>query len=111
MRELETDRLLLRQFSIDDLNDLARFFADERVTKYMGTRGETATREESEVALRSIIAHWGRHGFGRWAAVLKGEGRLIGYGGLRSYAGDAELVYLLDYSYWGRGLATEMARA
>ena len=109
--EKETERLLLRQFSPDDLCELARIFGDARVMEYIGIHGGPITREETEVALRSIIAHWGRHGFGRWAAVHKEEGRLIGYCGLRALGEYAELVYLLDHPYWGRGLATEMARA
>ena len=38
-------------------------------------------------------------------------GKLIGYGGLRSFEETPELVYLLAKPYWGIGLATEMARA
>ncbi len=110
MPEIETDRLLLRQFKMDDLDALAKLFADPEVVKYLGS-GEPASRAETETALRSIIAHWERHGFGRWAAVYKPTGGLIGYGGLRSFHGEPELVYLLGQSYWRRGLATEMALA
>lgn len=109
--EIETERLLLRQFEWDDLDDLVRICGDARVMKYIGLRGEPMAREETRQALSSIFAHWQRHGFGRWAAVHKNECRLIGYSGLRSFGKDAELVYLLDFPYWGHGLATEMARA
>lgn len=110
MPEIETDRLLLRQFKMDDLDALAELFADPQVVKYLGS-GEPASRSETETALRSIIAHWERHGFGRWAAVYKPAGGLIGYGGLRSFHGEPELVYLLGRPHWRRGLATEMALA
>lgn len=110
MPEIETDRLLLRQFKSDDLDALSELFADPEVVKYLGS-GEPASRAETETALCSIIAHWGRHGFGRWAAVYKPTGVLIGYGGLRSFHGEPELVYLLGQPYWRRGLATEMALA
>ena len=91
MPELETDRLLLRQFALGDLDALAQIFADPEVVKHLGS-GEPASREETETALRSIIAHWGRHGFGRWAAVYRPTRELIGYGGLRSFQGEPELV-------------------
>ena len=110
MPELETDRLLLRQFVPDDLDALAQIFADPEVVKHLGS-GQPASREETETALHSIIAHWGRQGFGRWAAVYKPTRELIGYGGLRNFHGEPELVYLLKKSYWDHGLATEMARA
>jgi len=110
MPEIETDRLLLRQFTLEDLDALAELFADPEVIKYLGS-GEPVSREETETALRSIIAHWERHGFGRWAAIYKPTGVFIGYGGLRSFHGEPELVYLLGRPYWRRGLATEMALA
>lgn len=111
MLEIETDRLRLRQFTPGDLDDLARFFANPAVMRFMGVAGETHSRGEVEQALQSIIAHWEKYGFGRWAVTLKGHGGLIGYGGLRSFGRDAELVYLLDEPYWGRGLTTELASA
>jgi RimJ/RimL family protein N-acetyltransferase len=109
--EIETDRLRLRQFTPDDLDDVARLFANPAVMRFMGVAGETHSRAEAEKALHSIIAHWGRYGFGRWAVIYKNCGKLIGYGGLRSFRQNAELVYLLDQPYWGRGLATELANA
>jgi RimJ/RimL family protein N-acetyltransferase len=67
--------------------------------------------EETEVALKSMIQHWHRHGFGRWAVEDSASERLIGYAGIRSLDGRAELVYLLAKEYWGRGLGTECANA
>jgi len=110
MPVIETDRLLLRQLTLDDLDALAQLFADPEVVRHLGS-GQPVSRAETETALRSIIAHWERHGFGRWATVDKETGGLIGYGGLRSFHGEPELVYLLGRPYWGRGLATEMALA
>ena len=69
------------------------------------------TLEETETALVSIIKHWERNGFGRWAVISKKDGKFIGCAGLRSFEGIAELVYLLDEPYWGKGLATEIALA
>lgn len=110
MVEIETDRVRLRMFKMSDLEALSHIFGDPDVIRHLGS-GKPATREETEVALQSIIRHWERHDFGRWAAIDKQTGTLIGYGGLRSFHGDPELVYLLAKPYWGRGLATEMARA
>ena len=107
---IETERLQLRLFTLDDLDDLSLIFSDPDVVKHLGT-GKPAPREETEQALHSVINHWERHGFGRWAAVFKATGKLIGYSGLRSFNGTPELVYLLDKPYWGLGLATEMAQA
>ncbi|HEY0407786.1 MAG TPA: GNAT family N-acetyltransferase [Pyrinomonadaceae bacterium] len=110
MDEIETTRLRLRQFTPDDLDDLADIFSDALVLKYLAA-GTAATREETEVALLSMIRHWQRNGYGRWAAIDRATQKLIGYGGLRSFDGTPELVYLLDRPYWGIGLATEIALA
>jgi RimJ/RimL family protein N-acetyltransferase len=108
MDEIETVRLRLRMFTTDDLDELSLIFADAEVVKHLGT-GKPAPREETEFALHSILRHWERHGFGRWAAVDKQTDKLIGYGGLRSFEDTPELVYLLARPYWGKGLGTEMA--
>jgi RimJ/RimL family protein N-acetyltransferase len=111
MHEIETARLRLRQFTPADLADLARIVADPEVMKYLGRVPGPLTAIEAETFLNSVIAHWARHGFGRWAVVERGGGRLIGCAGLRSHEGVAELNYLLDKPYWGAGLATEAAEA
>lgn len=110
MDVIETARLHLRQFTPGDLDDLYPIFSDAEVVKFMKT-GAVVSREETASALTSIIKHWEKHGFGRWAVVLKETGKLIGYGGLRSLYGTPELVYLLAKPYWGLGLATELAKA
>jgi ribosomal-protein-alanine N-acetyltransferase len=117
MTELTTTRTHLRMFTVDDLDALARITANSDVMKHLGITGEPISRTETETALHSIIKHWSRHSFGRWAVVHKDDGQLIGFAGLRWFeqvlneGGKPELVYLLDKPYWGQGLATEIARA
>lgn len=110
MPSIETDRLLLRMIRADDLDHLAALFADPDVVKYVGD-GKPAGRDEAVRALESIIKHWETHGFGRWAVVDKITGEFIGFGGLRSLFGTPEVVYHLAKAHWGKGYATEMARA
>lgn len=107
---IETDRLRLRMFRDSDVDNLAALFADPEVMRYVGN-GEPVDRAEAEKALASIIAHWERHGFGRWAIEDKETGEFVGYGGLRSLFGTPEIVYHFATRHWGKGFATEMARA
>ena len=97
-------------FRLADLDSLAALLADPEVVRYVGN-GLPIMRTESENALRSIIRHWDIHSFGRWAVVDKETEEFIGYGGLRSLMGTPEVVYHFVKAHWGRGLATEMARA
>ena len=56
-----------------------------------------------------VFRDYQRHGYGRWAAVLKENGRVIGFAGLKHLddVGESDLGYRLFKEYWGRGLATE----
>jgi ribosomal-protein-alanine N-acetyltransferase len=108
--ETETARARLRMFTLGDLDELFIILSDPEVVRHLGT-GLPVTKDEAEVALKSIINHWERNGIGRWAVVDKGSGRLIGWAGLRLLEGTPEVVYLLARNYWGSGLATELGRA
>ena len=110
MPSIETERLRLRIVCPEDLDDLANLFADPDVVKYVGD-GKPASREAAANAVESMIAHWQKHGFGRWIAVDKSNGAFIGFGGLRSLFGTPEVVYHLTKKNWGKGFATELARA
>ena len=109
-RVIETARLRLRMFRPEDLDDLAALFADPAVMRYVAD-GKPTGRDEAEKALASIIEHWRRQGFGRWAVEDKVTGEFVGFGGLRSLFGLPEVVYHFAKAHWGKGLATELARA
>ncbi|HEX8288529.1 MAG TPA: GNAT family N-acetyltransferase [Pyrinomonadaceae bacterium] len=107
--KLQTRRTVLRMFTPDDLNELAAIFGNANVMKYLGLDCQPISREETETALLSIIKHWKEKNFGRWAIIEKENNRLIGCAGFRSYEDAAELFYILDEPFWGKGLATEVA--
>jgi RimJ/RimL family protein N-acetyltransferase len=107
---IETARLRLRMFGLEDLDNLAALFADPEVMRYVAD-GKPVGREEADKALRSMIAHWRRHGFGRWIVEEKETRQFVGFGGLRSLFGTPEVVYHFAKAHWGKGFATEMARA
>jgi [ribosomal protein S5]-alanine N-acetyltransferase len=110
---LETDRLVLRHLSLEDLDTLAAIQADPQVMRYF-TSGPR-TKDEVLSELERCIALQDRHGFGLWAAIEKADGRLIGRCGLLPQAlqgrEEVEIAYLIDRSRWGLGLGTEAAIA
>lgn len=108
----ETERLVLREVVADDLDALARLFADPEVMRFsFGLRSREQTREWIERSKR----HYAEFGWGLWAVDTKADGTMIGYCGLiPEDLGDVteiEVGYRLRADYWGRGLATEAARA
>jgi RimJ/RimL family protein N-acetyltransferase len=110
MAEIETERLLLRMFRPDDLDELACLFDDPDVMRFVED-GKPRGRDEADKALRSILKHWERYRFGRWAVVDRSTREFVGFGGLRSLSGTPEVVYHMATAHWGKGLATELARA
>lgn len=110
--ELETERLRLRMFSPGDSFELSSITRDPEVMRFIG-EGRPISAEETAANLRSIINAFHRRGFGRWAVVHKESGRLVGYCGFSASipAAGVELAYMLGRPFWGRGLATEAARA
>lgn len=107
---IETASLRLRMFRPEDLDNLAGMFSDPLVMRYVAD-GKPAGRVVAEKALTSMIAHWRREGFGRWAAEDKRTDQFVGFGGLRSLFGTPEVVYHFWPAHWGKGLATELACA
>src|SRR5438309_1605402 len=108
--EVETSRLRLRPIVLDDVDALTSLFSDPDVTRYLSST-KPMERAEVEVAVRSMIAHWERNGFGRLAIIHKQTENMIGYSGLRTLDGTPEAVYTIARQYWGQGLATEAAKA
>jgi RimJ/RimL family protein N-acetyltransferase len=112
VEELETARLHLRMFSLEDLDALCNITRDPEVMRFIGD-GRTLTRDETETNLISIIRAFQRRGFGRWAVTKKEGGPLIGYCGLSRSMDEVgvELAYLFAREEWGKGLATEASVA
>ncbi|MBX3026894.1 GNAT family N-acetyltransferase [bacterium] len=108
---LHTARLLLTRIAAADLDELRRMHRDPVV---MATLGGVRSDEVSADILTQLMAHWDAHGFGYWMAHERATGAFVGRGGLRRVVvggGDeVEVGYALMPQFWGRGLATELAR-
>ena len=110
---LVTERLELRRFAGADLGPLLVAFGDAEVMRFVGTERRPLTGDGVKVLMRTADGHWSDHGFGLLAVVDRASGRVVGEAGLQVLDGgpDVELGYTLSHAAWGRGLATEAARA
>jgi RimJ/RimL family protein N-acetyltransferase len=113
---VETARLSLCAFDGGDVDLLVELDSDPAVMRYI-TGGRTTPRAEIEDDfLPAFLAYYDRFdGYGFWAAFEKETQEFVGWFHLRPAPGapddEPELGYRLRRSAWGRGLATEGARA
>ncbi|MEK6283794.1 MAG: GNAT family N-acetyltransferase [Acidobacteriota bacterium] len=112
MKVLETERLILRQMSLSDTENLLQIFSDpEAMRYYPGTK----TTKETEEWIDWNTTSYRENDFGLWAAILKSSGEFAGQCGLVAQEVEGrreiEIGFLFIRKFWGRGLATEAARA
>src|SRR5262245_22407340 len=109
---IETDRLIIRPHSADDLPALAAILMDATTMRFWP---RPLTPDEAAGWLSRAIESISTSIYGRCALVLKASGAIIGdVGVVRASLAGAErddLGYIVHHRYWGQGLATEAARA
>ena len=109
---LETERLVLRPFALADADAYALICADPEVMRWVRD-GQPLTRAAAWRSIATYLGHWQLRGYGFWALEEKATGRLVGRAGLWNPEGwpGIEVGWLLARDVWGRGYATEAARA
>jgi ribosomal-protein-alanine N-acetyltransferase len=113
---IETSRLLMRPFEMNDVDDLHRIWIDPGVRKFLWD-DQIIPRETAIEVIEGSIDNFAKHGFGFWVIRFKNDPALVGFGGLRCFVEDGseesniELLYGVAFEHWGRGVATEAARA
>ncbi len=111
---ISTERLILRPWKEEDFDAFARLNADPRVMEFFPS---VLTREESNQFAARICKKMKEQGWGLWAVSLSDSAAFIGYIGLNPVTFDAgftpaiEVGWRLAYDFWGKGYATEGARA
>ena len=114
---IETERLILRALSHTDAERLFLLDSNPEVMKYVGQPVLTQIEETQEV-IKFIRKQYEENGIGRWAVIEKKSGLLIGWCGLKLITyliNGHQNIYDLGYrflpDFWGKGYATESAKA
>ena len=112
MVTLETERLILRQWRVDDFEPFASICADPEVMRFLNNEGKPLTRHEAWRSMAFHIGHWQLLGYGLWAVEERKSGRFIGRIGFLNPEGwpGFEIGWTLGREYWGKGYASEGAR-
>ncbi len=116
--QIETERLMLRELRMTDLEGMFALDSDPEVHRYLGNK-PVKTKAESEKILESVLSQYQERGIGRWAAIEKSSGDFIGWSGIRlnteynmnGFTRYYDVGYRLMKRYWGKGYATESGKA
>ncbi|NRA66885.1 MAG: GNAT family N-acetyltransferase [Pseudobacteriovorax sp.] len=109
MKQLESNRLLLRNFQRQDLFDLGEMLMDPDVVSHTGFR-RPFSQEQVQEHLDDKIRQ-SEVPFGVWGVWYKQDSKLVAWAMLKD-TGESfmELGYMVNKNYWGKGIATELSQ-
>lgn len=108
---IETERLIFRKFTDDDLPKLIEQRSDPDVAKYLG--GTRLQNPDSlATRIKFYMSCYDKFGFGTCAMIWKETGEMIGSAGLQPLedTGEIEVGYSMIKAFWGHGIGTEAAK-
>ncbi len=109
---LETERTVLREMTLEDLDDLYRLYEEEGVAEYIGSLCEDRDEERAfeEAYIRTMYRFFG---YGIWLVLDRSSGEIIGRAGVSHREGydELEIGYLLAEHYRHKGIAREVVSA
>jgi ribosomal-protein-alanine N-acetyltransferase len=110
---IETDRLILRPFTMDDAAAVLEFSSNPEVQRYTGDVLRTTLAEVEHVITNVWLSDYTKYGYGRFAVIHKTDNKLIGFNGIKYLAdiNETDLGYRFLPEYWNKGLATESSKA
>ena len=113
MNVLETERLILRQFTLDDAEFILELVNEPSFIQNIGDRGVRSIADAMKYIENGPIASYARNGFGLYLVQLKESGKSIGMCGLikRDGLDDVDIGYAYLPMFWSKGYAMEAALA
>lgn len=113
MNILETERLILRQFTPDDAPFILELVNEPSFIKNIGDRGVRSLEDAKRYIETGPVSSYARNGFGLYLVQLKESGESIGMCGLikRPTLDDVDIGYAFLPKFWSKGYAVESALA
>lgn len=112
MKILETDRLVLQEFTAGDTNFILDLLNEPAFHHYIGNKGVRTPNDALQYLTEKHIASYKKYGYGLWLTKIKKNDQPIGMCGLknRSVLDIPDLGYAFLKQYWSKGYATEASR-
>ncbi len=115
--KIVSERILLREMEISDLDHFHFLETDETILKYYGNYPKKNIHETRDL-LNSVITQYEKFNTGRLAIILRNTNEYIGWCGIKynaeqryNHANYYDLGYRLKSEFWGKGYATEASKA
>jgi len=112
----ETDRLIIREITITDIDGLFELDSDPDVHKFLGNK-PISSKSAVVAVVNHIQQQYIENGIGRWAIEEKATGKFMGWTGLKlvterinNHINYYDLGYRLIRKFWGKGIASESAQ-
>ena len=111
----ETPRFILRRFTLDDVENIFQLDSDPEVHRFLGNNPITKL-SQAEEQINRVLDQYRNDGLGRLIIIEKSLGQFVGWSGIKLEKGFLEIPYYdvgyrLIQAYWGKGIATEVAKA
>jgi ribosomal-protein-alanine N-acetyltransferase len=108
-----TERLLFREFTVEDAQLILTLNSNPAVTKYLHELPTNTVADAAAIIEERILPQYRLYGYGRWAVIRKEDDAFLGWCGLkyRPERDETDLGYRFMEYYWGKGYATEAAKA
>lgn len=114
---IETERLILRNIQLSDIDGMFELDSDPEVHQYLGNKPFTS-KSQSEEIIKDIIKQYKNIGIGRWALINKQTYEFMGWSGLKlntitlnNHTNFYDVGYRIIKRFWGYGYATESSMA
>lgn len=110
---LNSARLTLREFALDDAAFIVRLLNEPSFIEFIGDRGVRSVKDAERYLLDGPMASYRKHGHGLLRVSLKADDQPIGMCGLvkRDTLPEPDIGFALLPAFWNRGYVTEAARA
>lgn len=114
MKDIETERLILRDASVDDAEDMFEYAKLEEVTKYLSWKPHVSVKDSEKILDMLSKEAKEKDSYALKAIVLKENDKMIGTIDARIFGDglkDAEFGYCLNPKYWNKGYMSEALKA